>query len=56
MFQLGGSADFGAPPSAEKLKKAKEEEMNELKFNLKLYFISCVTLKLISFGYDHFLV
>ena len=55
MFQLGGTADFGAPLSAEKLKEAKEEEIKELKFNLKLYFISCVTLKLISFGYDQLL-
>ena len=56
MFQLGGpGGDFGAPPSAEKLKKAKEQELIELKFNLKLFFISCVTLKLISIGYDNFI-
>ena len=55
MFQIGGpGGEFGAPQSAEKIKKAKEQELNDLKYNLKLYFLSCVTLKLISFGYDYF--
>jgi len=55
MFQLAGpGGEFGAPQSAKKMKKAKEQELNDLKSKLKLYFWSCVTLKLISYGYDRF--
>ena len=56
MFQLGGpGGEFGAPQSAEKIKKAKEQELNDLKFNLKLFFMSCAALKLLSYGYDKFI-
>jgi len=51
MFQLRGTGGIGAPPSAEEIRKAKEQELKDVKINFAIFLGACLAMKTVAVVY-----